>query len=371
MPSSFSYRLAPAIGACAAVVLLAACSGSQQGAASAIPAVPQATTQNAPPMAETGKHPLASLDMLAKTFKSGKIPTQHRIAAKSWMSPDYKKKTLVYASDYTLGTVDIYDYAKPTKIVGQITGFNAPYGQCVNKAGDVYVVDFGTGGIYEYSHGATNYFNYAADGYGYPIGCAVNPTNGDVAVANFEGYNYTTGGVVVFKGGLSGTQKYYTQANLYFAWPPGYDRYGNLFVEGYDESEYYTAFGELPHGGKSFEILAGVSIGYPAGVQGRGDTVLAADQGYNGTLTTAIYNVAASGSTAYVTRTTVLTDDCFGTSDDMDSAQPFTYKGTVVAGNGWCLDRFGYWSLANGGNPMKTIPAAIAPYDAYGASVSP
>jgi hypothetical protein len=55
----------------------------------------------------------------------------------------------------------------------------------------------------------------------------------------------------------------------------------------------------------------------------------------------------------------------------MDSSQVFTYKGRIVAGNGFCLDRFGYWDLAYGGNPMKTIPASVAPYDAYGESVSP
>lgn len=366
--NSSLYRLAPVIGACAAAAILAACSGSPQGAA-AMPAVAGAATQNVTVMA-TGQHPKASLEMLAKTLKSGKVPAQHRVMTKSWIDPDHKKKPLIYASDYQLGTVDIYDYANPNAVVGQITGFDAPYGQCVDKAGNVFVVDFGSAYIYEYAHGATSYSKYAYDNYGYPIGCAVNPTNGDVAVANFEGYNYATGGVVVFKGGLSGAQNYYTQASLYFSWPPGYDRYGNLFVEGYDSTDTYTAFGELPHGGSSLEILAGISIGFPAGVQGYSNTILAADQGYNGSLTTAVYNVAASGSTAYVTHTTVLTDNCFGSTDDMDTAQPFAYKGRVIAGNGWCLDRFGYWNLAFGGNPSKTIPAAIAPYDAYGESVS-
>jgi hypothetical protein len=339
----------------------------QQGGVAAMPA----TTQNAAAVGAAGQHAQADLAMLAKTFKSGNVPAQHRTSRKSWITPNLHKKGLIYASDYELGSVDIYDYAKPTKVVGQITGFDYPYGQCVDKAGDVYVVDLGTASIYEYSHGSINYFNFATDNYGYPIGCAVDPTTGNVAVANFEGYSYTTGGIVVFKGGLSGTQKYYTQASLYFAWPPGYDHNGNLFVEGYDATQSYTAFGELPHGGNNLQILAGVSIGYPAGVQGYGSTILAADQSYNGTLTTAVYTVSASGSTATVTHTSVLTDDCFGSTNEMDSAQPFTHNGKVLAGNSLCVDRFGYWNLAYGGNPMKTIPAIIAPYDAYGESVSP
>ncbi|HEY1867816.1 MAG TPA: hypothetical protein VGG70_05925 [Candidatus Cybelea sp.] len=372
--SNPSNRLAPVIGACAAVAFLAACSGMQQGAGAPIPPTTQSTaaTQTAAAAGASGEHPLASVDLLAKTLKSGKVPAQHRLSGKSWINPDLHKKALIYASDYPLGTVDIYDFAKPNHIVGQITGFDEPYGQCVDKAGDVYVVDFGTANLYEYAHGATSYFNVATDNYGYPIGCAVDPTSGDIAVTNFQGYNYTTGGVVVFAGGLRGTQKYYTQSSLYFAWPPGYDRNGNLFVEGSDFYQYYNAFGELPHHGKSLEILAGVSIGYPASVQGYGKTILAADQSYNGTLTTAIYNVSAFGSTATVTHTSVLTDDCFdGGSDIMGTAQPFAYNGRVVAGNGACADRFGYWNLTYGGNPFKTIPAGIAPKYAYGESVSP
>jgi hypothetical protein len=364
----------PAVGACAAVAVLAACSGTQQGATAALPA----TTQNVAAVAPSDQHTQASpdqrvqasLDMLAKTLKSGSVPAQHRLSRKSWISPNYHKRALIYASDYTLGTVDIYDYAT-TKEIGQITGLDYPYGQCVDKAHNVYVVDFGTAGIYEYSHGAINYFNYANDNYGYPIGCAVNPTNGDVAVANFQGFNYTTGGIVVFKGGLKGKQKFYTQPSLYYAWPPGYDGNGNLFVEGYDESETATALEKLPHDGKNLKILTGVSFGYPAGVQGDGDTILAADQGYNGSFTTAIYKLSTSGSTAHVTHTSVLTDDCAASTDDMDSAQPFAYKGRVLAGNGYCLDRFGYWSLTYGGNPLKLIPAIDAPYKAYGESVTP
>ncbi|HMF28301.1 MAG TPA: hypothetical protein VKE42_05980, partial [Candidatus Cybelea sp.] len=252
-------RLVPAIGGSAAIALLAACSGMQQGAGAALPATAQnvATTQTAAAVGAAGQHPQASLDLLAKTLKAGKIPAQHRLSGKSWISPNLNKTALIYASDYPNGTVDIYDFAKPNKVVGQITGFYEPYGQCVDKAGDIYVVDFGTAGIYEYTHGSVNYFNFASDNYGYPVGCAVNPTNGDIAVANFQGYNYTTGGVVVFKGGLSGTQKYYTQSSFYFAWPPGYDHHGNLFVEGSDFYQYNNAFGELPHNGNKLKVLSG------------------------------------------------------------------------------------------------------------------
>jgi len=353
--------IVPVFGALAAVAALAACTSAPQGTGGALPV---ATSQTA---AKTSS-------LIAKTTRFGTVPALHHTTVKSWIAPEALKRTLLYTSDYANGTVDIYNYAKPGKLYGQITGFSQPYGQCVDNAGDVYVVDFGSGKIYEFSHGGTTPIATATDSYGYPIGCSVDPATGNVAVANFQGYNYSTGGMDVFAGGLNGSQKYYTSVNLYFMWPPGYDRNGNLFVEGYDEYDQYTAFAEMPHGGNSFEILAGVDIGFPAGVQRFGQNVAVADQGYQGTLETAVYTVSASGSQATVIHTSVLTDSCFDNQNYVDAPQPFV-EGTpanavVVAGNTVCSNRFDYWNLANGGNPMRTMPANIAPTMSYGQSVS-
>ena len=190
------HRLVPAIGACAAVALLAACSGLQQGAGGEMPAVQPTPTMDVAMAAPSAHHPNATLALLAKTLKSGKVLSQHRVAGKSWIDPDIKG-TLIYASDPSNGAVDIYRIGNLTKRAGQITGLDMPYGECVDKSANVYVVDFSTANIYEYPHGSTTYSKVAVDNYGYPIGCSVDPTTGNVAVANFQGYNYSTGGIVI------------------------------------------------------------------------------------------------------------------------------------------------------------------------------
>ena len=243
-----------------------------------------------------------------------------------------------------------------------------------NKSGNVYVADFGTSKIYEFAHGATTPSAVAYDGYGYAIGCAVDPTTGNLAVATYEGFGYTSGGIDVFAGGPSGAQTYYTNPTVYFMWPPAYDSHGNLFVEGENETGQYTAFAELPHGNSNFDVLAGVSIVFPGGVARFGKYLAVTDQTYKGGMTSAIYTVTTSGSTATIIHTSDLTDDCAGSQDYTDVAQPIVVgtgkKALVVTGNSYCTNRFDFWNLANGGNPTRELHANIAPYYGYGEAVS-
>ncbi len=165
----------------------------------------------------------------------------------SWIGPDLNKQWLLYVSDGADGVVDIYNYrATRGKLVGQITGFNFPYGQCVDASGDVYVVDNGTSEIYEYQHGVSAPIATAGDSFGKPDGCSVDPTTGNVAVSNFSGATSSTaGGVDVFAGGLRGKQTYYTAPNLFRAFPGAYDPNGNFFAQGIDYSGAVN-FAELP-----------------------------------------------------------------------------------------------------------------------------
>jgi hypothetical protein len=166
-------------------------------------------------------------------------PVRHLDRGKSWILPDAGKQWLLYVSDGSTGTIDIYNYRiRVGKLYGQITGFTFPYGQCIDRAGDVYVVDNATAKIYEFAHGATSPLATATDDYGSPIGCSVNPTTGDVAVSNFSesGSGSGAGGLDIFAGGLSGNQTDYTSSNFYRLFPPGYDPKGNLFVQAMDYS---------------------------------------------------------------------------------------------------------------------------------------
>lgn len=305
------------------------------------------------------------------------LPAHHVDLGPSWMRPDLSKQWLLYVSDGANGVVDVYNYrAKQGKLVGQITGFDFPYGQCVDASGDVYVVDNGTSNVYEYQHGVSTPIATASDTYGKPDGCSVDPTTGNVAVSNFSGATSSTaGGVDVFAGGLSGKQRYYTAPNLYRALPGAYDPKGNFFAQGIDYSGAVN-FAELPLKKKQFTMIGGLTITFPGSVQWDGYYLAVTDQNFQSGFTTMIYRVTVSGSKATVVRSTHLIDNCYPGHDYMVAIQPFVtgvtrQLNTVVAGNLNCPGNYDYFNYTRGGLPIRKFKPSIAPFAPYGQSVSP
>jgi hypothetical protein len=344
--------------------VLSGCTG-RPGGSSALPIGPSAITAEWP-----------NARTIALSNALGMVPARHPNHARSWMRPDAGKQWLLYVSDGSSGTIDVYNYrVKSGKLYGQITGLSFPYGQCVDRHGNVYVVDNATAKIYEYAHGGTTPIATADDAYGYPIGCAVDHASGNVAVANFDSLASGAGGVDVFTGGLGGSQTNYTDANLYHLWPPGYDRSGNLFVQATDYSG-YTKFAELPAGASNFILLTGLTIAFPGAVSWDGSYITVTDQDYQYAYTTMIYRVTVSGSNATIVRSTHLTDDCYPGANFMVAVQPFIggttrKRNAVAAGNLNCPSRQDFFNYTNGGDPKRTLPEAIAPNDPYGQSISP
>ncbi|MGA8098158.1 MAG: hypothetical protein WB810_05800 [Candidatus Cybelea sp.] len=318
--------------------------------------------------------------MIAMTNPLGMVPVRHLNRGKSWIRPDARRQWLLYVSDASSGTIDIFDYrVKTGKLYGQITGFSFPYGQCVDGSGNVYVVDNDTAMISEFAHGGTSPVATVRDNYGFPIGCSVDSATGNVAVTNFggptTGAGPENGGIDVFTGGLSGSQTNYTNDRLFHLWPAGYDPSGDLFVQATD----YTGtkhFAELPAGSSTFTMLSGLTVGFPGSVAWDGFYMAATDQNYQYYYTTMIYRITVSGSKVNIVRQTHLTDNCYPYRNWMVAVQPFV-TGTaragnaVVAGNLNCPSAYGFWNYTSGGNPKRTIPSAIAPVVPYGQSVSP
>lgn len=313
---------------------------------------------------------------IAESNSLGLVPARRPNAGRSWMLPDARKQWLLYVSDGSSGTIDVYNYrVQAGKLYGQITGLSFPYGQCVDGSGNVYVVDNSTAKVYEFAHGATTPIVTATDEYGYPIGCAVDPTTGNVAVANFNGSSSGPGGIDVFAGGLSGTQTNYAGASLFRLWPPGYDMRGNLFVQAVDSAG-SNELAELPEGSSSFTMLTGLSVGFPGAVGWDGHYLTATDQNYQNAYTTMIYRITVSGSAVTIVRSTHLTDDCYPGANWMVAVQPFVTGTTgklnaVAAGNLNCTNRQDFFNYTNGGNPKRVLPSTMAPIAPYGQSVSP
>jgi hypothetical protein len=316
------------------------------------------------------------LSAIAMSNSLGVTPVRHLYRGKSWMRKDAGKQWLLYVSDGSSGTIDVYNYrVKAGRLYGQLTGLNFPYGQCVDRSGDVYVVDNGTSKIYEFAHGGTTPIATATDDYGSPIGCSVDATTGDVAVGNFSSTGNGAGGIDVFAGGLQGSQTNYTDPNLFRVFPPGYDPSGNLFVQATDYSGTHE-FAELPNGSRKFTLLSGLTVGFPGAVAWDGYYLTATDQNYQYAYTTMIYRITVSGSAVKTVRATQLTDDCYPGTNWMVAVQPFVTGTTgklnaVAAGNLNCPNRQNFFNYTNGGNPKRTLPSSIAPIAPYGQSVSP
>ena len=168
----------------------------------------------------------------------------------SRMNPDAKNELhLLYISD--IGTNDVYVYSYPRgKLMGALTGFESPEGECVNKAGDVWITNTSAAEIVEYAHGGASPIATLSDAGQYPVGCSVNKSTGDLAVSNSQTTSSGAGSVSVYPA-ASGTPKTYSVPNTYYPYFLGYDSHGDLFVDG--ENSGFTAFefARLSKGGKT------------------------------------------------------------------------------------------------------------------------
>jgi hypothetical protein len=277
-------------------------------------------------------------------------------------------KKIVYISDWETRAVYAYDY-RTENVIGKLTGFKKPEGQCVDANGDIWITDLTStsryvpGSIKEYAHGGTQVlrkFQTRAE----PVGCSVAP-NGDLAVTTNLGY------FEVWKG-ASGLPNDYSGFPCMGLRPPGYDSSGNLYAEGYLSG--VTLVCELPKGSSKVKSVAfDKPINDIASVMWDGRYLTLTD----GAFTTTIYRVVRKRTGLVTVGSTVLTDNCNG--DGAVVAFPFIVgerntpvnreEGyTVVGGNAACSGRFGYWQYLAGGNPSRVLP--FAPAQPTGSAVS-
>ena len=270
----------------------------------------------------------------------------------SYMQPDAgKKSALIYAGgDYTgyQSVIYVYNYATG-KQVGELTGL-APYGMCVDKKGDVYIVNRTGGDVVEYAHGGSKPINTYNTG-GDPRGCSLD-AKGDLAVTI-----YHPGEAIIFSGGNPSKSTTYTSPCAYQD-PMGYDDKGNLV--GLNDAA--TGACALLSGSASMTTLSfqGFTIYYPGGTMWDGKYLALNDYA----LSISRYKIVQatlSATTLVKEGETDLNDDC----GSFVSIVPFIVgkkntprnhrQGKTLVGSN---DAYGcggieFWHYPAGGTPFK------------------
>jgi hypothetical protein len=191
------------------------------------------------------------------------------------MSLGAKVSSLLYVSD---GSSSVYVYSYPQlKLTGTLRGFSQPLGECVNKAGDVWVANFGAQELDEFAHGGTKPIStLKTDTDHTPYGCSVNTKTNDLAVSTWRGGS-GPGYLSIYKGS-KGAPKTYPDSAFVYALYPGYDDKGNVFLDGVANGSAFR-YAELPSNQTKLKsITLKKSIGYPGDVEFDGTYTTVGDQ---------------------------------------------------------------------------------------------
>jgi hypothetical protein len=185
-----------------------------------------------------------------------------------WMAPGATTKDLLYVTN---GAVAVYSYPQG-ELEGQLTGFSDAVGDCTGPKGNVYITDYTADTVTEYAHGGTRAIRKLSVPGSGAVACAVDPSNGDLAVTTAGNASGTGANVAIFRKAKGKPKTYTYRAILGYA-SCAYDNAGNLFVDGTPAQGYgyYYELAELPRLGKAFEpVTLDNGISWAAGLQWNG-----------------------------------------------------------------------------------------------------
>ena len=272
----------------------------------------------------------------------------HADRSGSWMLPEAQSEALLYVSN--VHDVTVYSYPKG-KLVGTLKGFYESAGECVDRAGNIFIANLNE--FLEYKHGGKKPIKtLTLSGYA-AVDCSVDPMTGDLATTwnkSATSANY----LAVYKN-ASGTPTQYTEKGA-FLFYCGYDDKGNLYADGqvgYQSSA--AIFVELPQGGNQLRnISLTQSFVHVGALQWDGRYLAMGDD-----VAGIVYRLAVSGSSATVKGSLSL--------DGPKYVYQWWIDGKRIIGAS-ASHSASYWKYPAGGSPYKTITRGIqAP---YGATVS-
>jgi len=252
------------------------------------------------------------------------------------MLPEAKGEALLYASGSNLGSVDVFSFPAG-KLVGALSGFIMPTGECVDTAGDVWVADTTGGYIYEYAHGGTSPIATLS----VPVAhaCSIDPKTGNLAVTS------ASNTVLLFRG-ARGKPRSYTDDEIALWYFCAYDNLGNLFLSG-ENWDYRQKLVEQPYGESRFTPIAGVG-GFPedAPVVWDGQYVAVQASASDYPANEMIERIRIAGREGTVEETATFRNN------PPANSQFLTFRGDVVQGG---IGGIGVWTYAPSGKIVKVI----------------
>jgi hypothetical protein len=264
----------------------------------------------------------------------------------SQMETNARPHDLLYVSEFGGNKVSVYSYPQGIR-EGTLTGVASPAGVCVDKMGDVFVTEFKSAKIREYAHAGTSPISTLHDANASPVACSVDPTTGNLAVANQVSKDGLAG--VSIYTGARGMPTNYTVNGMYQYYSVAYDDAGNLFVDGINTHK-ALKLAQMPKGGTKFEKLTvNQHIRVPGNVQWDG-TYLALGDRANGT----IYRFAIAGNGG----TEIGSAHLVGANDTCQ----FWIQGARVVAPSFSDGVVMFWDYPGGGSPTKTIAGFDQPF---------
>ena len=267
-----------------------------------------------------------------------------RNAARAYVGGSRMRSTtsgdnLVYITMAT--TVGIYSFTG--KSVGALKGVGGPE-ICSDTQGNVWV-GYGGGSLLEYAHGGSAPIaQLYLPRYFYGESCAVDPTTGDIAVAEqSEGHGWN---VAVFQD-IYGTPEIYTNPSFAIQFM-GYDNQGNLFISGQDDKK--IKFAELPGGASGFSpLLVDENFKALGGLQWDGQYLALGDSEKH-----VVYQMSIANGQASTQSTTT-----FPTWRKLKAVVPFAIQdGVIVFRNS--ATNYGYFNFPQGGHPIHKLAISTA-----------
>jgi hypothetical protein len=207
-------------------------------------------------------------------------------AVTSWIDPAAKSGPLLYVT--AKQQVDVYTWPTLGR-AGVLKGLQNASGACEDAAGNLWIVETYKQTITEFAHGGTVPIATLHDPGQYPVACAVDKQNGDLAAAN--GFNYPNDSSIVIFRHAAGTGVVYDDPGLNTLTSVDYGPGGKIYVDGWSGKFVLQSFAR-----KQFKTISieGATIGHPGGIQYWNNSLTVADAGSTMSPVT-IYQVSDSG----------------------------------------------------------------------------